>query len=189
MVMTGVLAAVISTPLNLLIYAGKTGNVWGDTLMDMLSTDIKVQVINTFLGEAFVDIPDKVVSFLIAFGLIKLVSVISKGHREALRGIGALLAVSVIVPALLIPVKVQAIDFESEYTGDIYDTNSGLDSVEINAVAQTKDGYMWVGSFSGLYRFDGYKFSSFTIFPIASSIWLHFTDSSTSIERSWSTRG
>ena len=177
MVMTGVLAAAISTPLNLIIYEGKTGNAWGDTFMDMLSTDIKVQVINTFLGEAFVDIPDKVVSFLIAFGLIKLVSLLSKGHREAVKGIGVLLAAAIAVPVLLFPVKVHAIDFGSEYTGDIYDTDSGLDSVEINAVAQTKDGYMWVGSFSGLYRFDGYKFSSFAIDERIKNVMVLFVDS------------
>ena len=153
MVMTGILSAVISTPLNIIIYDGKTGNAWGDSFMDMLSSDIQVQALNSFLGEAFVDIPDKVVSFIIAFCLMKLIGLVSKSHRTAAKAFGALLALSVTAPLMLYPVKSYAVDFESEYAGTLYDTESGLESVEINAIAQTKDGYMWVGSFSGLYRY------------------------------------
>ena len=36
----------------------------------------------------------------------------------------------------------------------------------INALAQTKDGYLWIGSTLGLYRFDGLRFS---LYPLASS--------------------
>src|SRR5215467_3061140 len=32
---------------------------------------------------------------------------------------------------------------------------------DITALAQTKDGYLWVGSRLGLYRFDGLQFSSY----------------------------
>jgi ligand-binding sensor domain-containing protein len=31
----------------------------------------------------------------------------------------------------------------------------------VTALAQTKDGYLWVGSMLGLYRFDGSRFSSY----------------------------
>jgi signal transduction histidine kinase/ligand-binding sensor domain-containing protein len=36
----------------------------------------------------------------------------------------------------------------------------------INALAQTKDGYLWIGSTLGLYRFDGLRFS---LYPLGSS--------------------
>ncbi len=49
-------------------------------------------------------------------------------------------------------------NFISEYESTIYDTASGLDSMEINALAQTVDGYLWVGSYAGLYRYDGSHF-------------------------------
>ena len=87
MVMTGLISAIISTPLNIVMYDGVTGNEWGDTFMDMISNEIHVQVIITFLGEAFVDIPDKVVSFVVAFALIQLVSLINRRHRMAVKNI------------------------------------------------------------------------------------------------------
>ena len=177
MVMTGILSAVISTPLNIIIYDGKTGNAWGDSFMDMLARDIQVKAINSFLGEAFVDIPDKVLSFIIAFVLMKLMGLVSKGHRSAARAVGLLLVLSIIIPVMFYPVESRAADFSSEYAGTLYDTESGLESVEINAIAQTKDGYMWVGSYSGLYRYDGYRFRSFAIDERIKNVMVLFVDS------------
>ena len=177
MVMTGLISAIISTPLNIVMYDGMTGNEWGDTFMDMISNEIHVQVITTFLGEAFVDIPDKVVSFVVAFALIQLVSLISRRHRLAVKNITTLLAISLVSSMLLFPAQTYAADFGSEYAGSIYDTDSGLESVEINAIAQTKDGYMWVGSFSGLYRYDGFRFRPFSIDERIKNVMVLFVDS------------
>lgn len=37
---------------------------------------------------------------------------------------------------------------------------NGLPGITVNSVAQTPDGYLWVGTFSGLARFDGVRFVS-----------------------------
>ena len=50
-------------------------------------------------------------------------------------------------------------DYTAEYEPTLYDINSGLSSLEINAIAQTKDGYIWAGSYSGLYQYDGNRFT------------------------------
>lgn len=50
-------------------------------------------------------------------------------------------------------------DLSAEYTSVRYDMEDGLKSIEINAIAQTMDGYIWAGSYSGLYRYDGTKFT------------------------------
>lgn len=39
-----------------------------------------------------------------------------------------------------------------------YGRSAGLDSCEINAFTQMEDGFIWVGTYSGLFRFDGKKF-------------------------------
>ena len=48
-VLTGVIAALISTPINLYIYGGRTGNIWGDGFMDMISRDVNVPILTSFL--------------------------------------------------------------------------------------------------------------------------------------------
>ncbi len=40
-------------------------------------------------------------------------------------------------------------------------TNDGLPQNSITSIAQTRDGYLWLGTFSGLVRFDGVRFKTF----------------------------
>lgn len=39
---------------------------------------------------------------------------------------------------------------------------SGMDNLNVNAIAQGKDGYLWVGTENGLYRYDGRQFRKFS---------------------------
>src|SRR5262245_38182479 len=41
-------------------------------------------------------------------------------------------------------------------------TEGGLPQNAVAAIAQTPDGYLWLGTFGGLARFDGVKFTIFT---------------------------
>ncbi len=45
-----------------------------------------------------------------------------------------------------------------EFTVDQWTTADGLPQNSVNAIAQTPDGYVWVGTFGGLARFDGLRF-------------------------------
>ena len=46
----------------------------------------------------------------------------------------------------------------SEYLVDVWDTDRGLPSYSALSFAQTPDGYLWVGTYAGLARFDGVQF-------------------------------
>src|SRR2546425_4074364 len=46
-----------------------------------------------------------------------------------------------------------------EFTLDQWTTVDGLPQNSVNAIEQTPDGYIWVGTFGGLARFDGLRFS------------------------------
>ncbi|WP_350586845.1 two-component regulator propeller domain-containing protein, partial [Pseudoalteromonas sp. RB2-MNA-CIBAN-0110] len=43
-----------------------------------------------------------------------------------------------------------------------WNTRSGLPHNSINSLAQTQDGYLWVGTWEGLARFNGPEFKLFT---------------------------
>jgi ligand-binding sensor domain-containing protein/signal transduction histidine kinase len=49
----------------------------------------------------------------------------------------------------------------THYGHDVWNENNGLNAFVINAIAQTPDGYLWLGTDEGLYRFDGYQFTLF----------------------------
>ena len=44
------------------------------------------------------------------------------------------------------------------YSSVLYDNTSGLPTAEANALAMTSDGFIWIGSYSGLIRYDGNNF-------------------------------
>jgi ligand-binding sensor domain-containing protein/signal transduction histidine kinase len=49
----------------------------------------------------------------------------------------------------------------TQYTQDVWGTDAGLPHSAITAIAQTPDGYLWVGTEEGLSRFDGVRFTNF----------------------------
>ena len=54
-------------------------------------------------------------------------------------------------------------DLQSDYAGRIFTTDDGLISMEINTIEQTRDGYIWAGAYSGLYRYNGTRFEKVTL--------------------------
>ena len=49
----------------------------------------------------------------------------------------------------------------SQYGHDVWLTENGLPQNTVHAIAQTRDGYIWIGTEEGLARFDGIKFTVF----------------------------
>lgn len=46
----------------------------------------------------------------------------------------------------------------NEYVQTIYSSNNGLPCGEANDIAQTNDGVLWIGTYAGLYRYNGREF-------------------------------
>ena len=44
------------------------------------------------------------------------------------------------------------------YSAVLYNNTNGLPTSEANAIAETEDGFLWIGSYSGLIRYDGTDF-------------------------------
>lgn len=49
----------------------------------------------------------------------------------------------------------------SQYGRDVWDGDSGLPQNSVDAILQTRDGYLWLGTQEGLVRFDGVGFAVF----------------------------
>ncbi len=68
---------------------------------------------------------------------------------------------------------------ELPYVETVFNERNGLPTGEANDVLQTADGYVWVGSYGGLIRYDGSEFRNFStegILP-SSSVRMLFEDS------------
>ena len=49
----------------------------------------------------------------------------------------------------------------SQFSHEVWLTENGLPQNTVHAIAQTRDGYIWIGTEEGLARFDGVKFTIF----------------------------
>ena len=202
-IFAGILAALISVPFNFIYYDGATGNVWGDALNDMLQRQISNSRFNNLIAEMFVDIPDKVVSIFAASLLVKLEEAIflnrggkgtthrsnhrnQKSHKNRKSGkraaVSSLLILTLglgLLPASGAEVAeaAETADYQSDYEYTIFGFKDGIPSSEINTVVQTEDGYIWIGTYSGLYVYDGIRFEKATMKQPISSVITLFVDS------------
>ena len=66
----------------------------------------------------------------------------------------------IVLSCFLIPIHANAAEISENYYVKRFETRDGLKSAEVNAIIQTDDHYIWVGSYSGLYKYDGLSFSN-----------------------------
>src|SRR5881397_1812599 len=81
------------------------------------------------------------------------------GHSSSL-GVGA----AGVALALLAAVPLRALDPArppNRYGHDAWLTRDGLPQEFVQAITQTRDGYLWIGTLGGLVRFDGVRFTVF----------------------------
>ncbi len=148
----GIISVVISGPLNFIFFGGRCGNVWGDGLYDLLLDNGVSPAVRGILAEAFIDIPDKILS-------LTLVYILVKGYKHLKKQTAAfILAVSVISLLGATEMKADVIN-GGDYVPIVYNSENKMSSSEANDIVQTPDGYIWVGSYAGLYRYDGRKFT------------------------------
>lgn len=53
------------------------------------------------------------------------------------------------------------INYERDYLKKIYNSENGLEGTVANCVYSSSEGFLWVGSYTGLYRYDGTEFKRY----------------------------
>ncbi|MCR5148600.1 MAG: hypothetical protein K6C35_06485 [Eubacterium sp.] len=89
-IFTGLISAATYLPVNLYYFKGLPQNTWGDSLYYMLSNRVNNPVVNAFLAEAFITVPDRVLSIFIAIFLVNVEKVrILKQKRKKWAKLGS----------------------------------------------------------------------------------------------------
>ncbi len=85
------------------------------------------------------------------------------GNSKLKRAVGWALAC--LAALLLLPSAAFAAGNESRhpnYITDVFNEETGLPTGEANTVVQGRDGYLWIGSYGGLIRYDGSTFTDYS---------------------------
>ena len=168
-----IVSVVISSILNIIFTNGSTGNIWGDGVRDYMLMKGLPSALATLIGQLYLEFFDKLLTITGSFFIIKLF----RTFRHRLRGKNEDQSIvktvsAALVPALALgtaaaalalcsPVKAYADtigESSTSYIRTIYNAENGLDCGHANDVAQTNDGILWVGSYAGLYRYNGKTF-------------------------------
>ena len=67
----GLTAVVISTPLNVIFWGGTTGNVWGDAVFAATQAAGMPVFLGSLLDEIVVDVPDKLITLILVYFILK----------------------------------------------------------------------------------------------------------------------
>ncbi len=159
-VIVTLVSVILSFPLNMIFAGGRTGNYFGDGVTDFLISNHIPPVISCIVGEFYIDFVDKLLTMAVLFAVIRLSRTIRNKRAAA-----ALLLPFVLIYAFAsLPLSVKAEEDEDEdfnfysYTQTVYSSDNGLPCGEANDVVQTNDGILWIGTYAGLYRYNGSDF-------------------------------
>ena len=158
-------SVIISSLLNIFLNDSQTSNLWGDGVKEYMLENGINKTISLFIGEFYIEFPDKLVTALSMFLLIKIVRKVRKNKsakklakQATAAASAAALFLTVLVPLSDITANAQYDDSDISYIQTVYNNENGLPCGHANAIAQTNDGILWIGTYAGLYRYSGSEF-------------------------------
>ena len=90
---------------------------------------------------------------------------------------------ALIVIALIIPVITSISLYGQNFTVKTYTTNDGLAHNNVRTIARDSTGFIWIGTWDGLSRFDGHEFKNYYHIPRDSSSLPYFSVSDLKVDR------
>ncbi len=180
-------AVAISAPLNLFLGNGSTGNIWGDAAAAYLQGLGLSSWLSVVVGQLYVELLDKVIVMVAMFFIARMIRMLrkwlqeekqlaeqekaekaekaAKEEAEKAENAGKVVAGALIAALLLCGAPSVRSEGLSEgktnyndYVKTVYASTNGLPCGEANDIAQTNDGILWVGTYAGLYRYNGKDF-------------------------------
>ena len=163
-------ATIIAVPLNFIFGNGSTGNLYGDAVIGFMTEQGIPDFLSKPVGQLYVEMLDKVITMLVLYLLQKgyaLVRHLLWGRKEqeekleqAIQTLAVLMTVGLCLTAAPAAVSAEGVDDikYNDYVQTVYARQNGLPVGEANDIAQTKDGILWVGTYAGLYRYNGREF-------------------------------
>ncbi len=159
---------VVSVPINFIFDGGYTGNKWGNGVVDYLLDNEWPLLISGILGQLAIEFADKLLTIAAVYIVILIKRQHDNGNNEKTVDVagsaGAVILLSLMMGlSFASPVKadstsVTEIADYNDYVQTVYSNNNGLPCGEANDIAQTNDGVLWIGTYAGLYRYNGREF-------------------------------
>lgn len=167
-----VATVILSVPLNILLSNGMTGNRWGDGIIGFYSELGVPRMVSYVIGQAYVDFSDKTITLILLYLVMKIIRVwqarktedqpadpAEKPETPAASTLAGLLVMCLVLGggAVARAAEPEFVDY-NDYVQAVFSSSNGLPCGEANDIAETHDGILWVGTYAGLYRYNGNEF-------------------------------
>ncbi len=163
-------ALLVSLPVNLLFDNGYTGNKWGNAVIDYLTDKQWPHIICCIFGQLAIEFADKILTIAAVYVTIQIRRWSRRRMSKQIAHTGTMGTAAVIILSiafgLLVPEDTFAASQNTaqrsqdygDYVQTVYSSNNGLPCGEANDIVQTNDGVLWIGTYAGLYRYNGREF-------------------------------
>ena len=174
-----ILSVGISLPLNYCFFDGMTGNIWGDGVIEVLTKLGFHSGISHFAGQFYMDFLDKVFTIVVLFLCIRLYRRMREKKKNGKTAVGLLLFLFLMAGAGKVQADTVNPEEKTDYTTyiqTVYNRENGLPGGCANDIAQTADGILWIGTYGGLYRYNGNEFQWMDEFESVKTVNCLYTD-------------
>ena len=162
-------SVLISVPCNYIFFDGQVGNTWGDGVIALFESIGINRLVSHIAGQFYIDFLDKVLMCLCLYILIRISRNVKEKNKSAdtkkAKQVSAMLLIIALCTELIAGAGMTSLAAEEKTTIDfdryvqtIYNNENGLPGGKANDLAQTNDGIVWVGTYGGLYRYNGTQF-------------------------------
>lgn len=172
-------AILISVPICVIFADGKIGNIWGDGVVAFFREQHFPKTLCIVIGEFYIEFFDKFITLVLLYISIQVYRLRHKHSKnlkkymeikfyetlyvflhikDIFKSIVIFAGLSVIALCAQNAEALEASEEIGSYVQTVYSRNNGLPCGEANCIAQTNDGILWIGTYAGLYRYNGCEF-------------------------------
>ncbi len=159
-------ALIVSVPVNMIFSEGFTGNKWGDGVIYYLFDRQWPPFLCYVFGQLALEFVDKVLTIGAVFITVFIKHIkdnqdeIDAVRKGTTTGAALILCLSMCFsfPSRAEDIAADTTEDYNDYVQSVYSSNNGLPCGEANDIAQTNDGVLWIGTYAGLYRYNGREF-------------------------------
>ena len=169
----------ISVTLNIAFFEGRVGNPWGNEIQALLEEFDVPWIFRVITGQFYVDFVDKFFTLGQLYIFIRIYRQVKNKLPDFLRLQNLKAAACFLFLLSALPAAQKAFAGTKDYNSfvrTLYNKENGLLSGKANDIASTNDGVLWIGSYEGLYRYNGQEFRLMTDLDSVKSVRCLYVD-------------
>jgi CheY-like chemotaxis protein/ligand-binding sensor domain-containing protein len=174
-----VIKTLFLTAINIALFDGKTGLLYPDAIIDYLAVFDVPWIIRCSIASLYVCFTDMFYAATVLFIAAKQGKYIKRKRRaaELKKALGKKITLALLPALFFIPAYRVNADTNINFVQRLYNSENGMVGSCANDIVQTDDGTMWIGTYGGLYRFNGDEFRRIEDIDSVRSVQSLFVDS------------